>query len=196
MLVLVPVRSLLLLAAGGLAACAGTPDLARSVTLTPGERTTLLLQSYRGPLLSLHNETSGSAADVYSASDDPLRKVVPDVEMQALLDVFTEEQLFPLSLPQAPGGARDVLVLDQDGRRWIWARRGLPADPRDAAFQKVQSYFLALYNGNTAYHSAIDADSPPSFENEAAKKAREAREAKAKLEGLEGGRDQTPPKRL
>lgn len=168
MIALVRLRSLLLLAAGGVAACAGGPTPRRDVAVTAGERTTVALQTYRGPLLTLHNESAVDAADVYSSGADPLLKVVPDAELQALLDAFSEQQMFAHSLPRAPGDARDVLLVAQGDRRWIWARRGSDVDPREAAFRSGRSYFLALYNGNTAYHGAAGGVRPD-FEGAAAR---------------------------
>lgn len=165
---------LMLLVAGGVAACAGGAAPRRDVTVAAGEPVTIALQTYRGPLLTLRNESAVDTAAVYSAGADPLLKVVPDAELQGLLDVFSTEQLFAQSLPRAPGDARDVLVLEQGDRRWIWARRGSDVDPREAAFRSGRSYFLALYNGNTAYHGAAGG-ARPDFEREAAR-ARAARE--------------------
>jgi len=144
-------RMLSLLAAGGLAACSALP---RSVVVEQGRATTIALDSRNGPTLTLQNASCKAPAEVYSEGSDTLRKVVPDVEMQALLDVFTAEELFALSVPNVPAGARDVLRLEQGSERWIWARRGSHVDPREAGFVKARAYFLQLYNGSTAYHSA------------------------------------------
>ena len=164
---------LLLATAGALAGCQSLP---RSVTIEAGQPTTLTWIPHNGPELSLRNASCGHAADVYSTGADPGCKVVPDHKLQKLLDVFTAEELFALSLPVPPGNARDVMRLDQSGTTWFWARRGSYTDPREQAFLKVQNYFLALYNDSTAYHSAPDAlrGSHPKFLSEEALARREA----------------------
>lgn len=144
---------LTLLAAGGLGACNALP---RVVEVREGQPTTITLVPRRGTQLTLQNESSGYAADVYSDGADRNRKVVPDAELQALLDIYAAEQLFELSAPDAPANARDVLRLQQAGRAWVWARRGSMLDDREAGFAKALEYFLRLYNGNTAFHSAPD----------------------------------------
>lgn len=144
------VRISLLIAAIGLAGCSSLP---RSVTIEQGKSSSFALVSKNGPVLTLRNDSGGHKGDVYSGGQDTLAKVVPDAEMQALLDIFTAEDLFKLSLPSLPGGARDVLRFESGGKRWFWARRGSYTDPREAAFNKARAYFLSLYNGSTAYHS-------------------------------------------
>ena len=141
----------LLLCAAGLAACA--TSLPRSLTIQPGETSTFSLVSRSGPKLTLRNDSSGNPDVIYSEANDQLSKVVPDAELQALLDVFTADELFDLSLPSVPGNARDVLRLEKGGQQWNWVRRGSFTDPREEAFNKARAYFLSLYNGSTAYHS-------------------------------------------
>lgn len=144
------VRISLLLAAIGLAGCSSLP---RSLTIEQGKTAVFSLASKNGPVLSLRNDSGGHPDVVYRRGNDQLSKVVPDAEMQALFDVFTAEELFKLSLPSQPGGARDVLRLEKGGKRYFWVRRGSFTDPREAAFNKARAYFLTLYNGSTAYHS-------------------------------------------
>ena len=144
------VRTSLLLATIGLAACSSLP---RSLTVRPGETATISLVYKSGPRFTLRNDSGGSPGKIYSGGGDQLSKVVPDAELQALLDVFTAEKLFDLSQSSLPGNSRDVLRLDQGGKTWFWARRGSFTDPREAAFNKASQYFLSLYNGSTAYHS-------------------------------------------
>lgn len=143
-------RISLLLAAIGLAGCSSLP---RSLTVRHGETSTFSLAYKSGPKFTLRNHSSANPEVFYSGAQDQMSKVVSDSALQALLDVFTAEKLFDLSLPSLPGNSRDVLRLEQGGKTWIWARRGSFTDPREAAFLKASQYFLSLYNGSTAYHS-------------------------------------------
>ena len=140
----------LLLAAIGLAGCSSLP---RSLTVRPGVTSTFSLIYKSGARFTLRNDSGGAPDVVYSGKLDPMSKVVADAELQALLDVFTAEKLFDLSLPSLPGNSRDVLRLEQGGKTWFWARRGSFTDPREAAFNKASQYFLSLYNGSTAYQT-------------------------------------------
>lgn len=133
-----------------LASCSGLP---RSLTVSPGETSVFALISRQGPKLTLRNDSSGNPNEIYTAAADQLSKVIPDAEMQAMLDVFTSDKLFEQSIPNVPGNARDVLQLNQGGKSWYWVRRGSFLAPSEQAFHKARSYFLSLYNGSTAYHS-------------------------------------------
>lgn len=186
-------RTSLLLATLGLAACSSLP---RSITVREGEPTTFSLVSRRGPKLTLQNASSGKTQDIYGKANDQLRKVVSDAELQALLDVFTAEKLFEQSVPRLPGNARDVLRLQQGPQSWMWARRGSFNDPREAAFNEARGYFLSLYNGSTAYHTGPSSDDGayPTFLTEQELQRRDAelqrlRDEKAKAKAVrEGGR--------
>lgn len=173
------VRISLLLGAAGLVACSTLP---RSLTVRTGEASTFSLLSRRGPKLTLRNDSSRPAELVYSQASDQMCKVVPDSELQALLDVFTAEKLFELSMEHIPAKARDVLQLQHNGKIWYWARRGSFTDPREAAFNKARAYFLSLYNGSTAYHSDPNSKDGqyPSFltAEEQARRAAELRKLK------------------
>ena len=156
------VRISLLLTAIGLAACGALP---RSVTVRPGEPSTISLTYKNGIRFTLRNDSGANPNQVYSGAKDQMSKVVPDSELQALLDVFTAEQLFEQSLPSVPGRSRDVLQLEQGNKSWFWVRRGSFTDPREAAFNKASQYFLSLYNGSTAYHTGPSSEDGyyPSF---------------------------------
>jgi hypothetical protein len=190
---LAPARTILLFAvAAGVAAapltlagCASPPDLPRAVVVESGQPTTLALHQRRSDLrITLRNDSSRPPVEVYSsAQSDPREKVVPDAELQALLDVYTACGLFEHSLADAPADARDVIVLDQPGRRWAWIRRGHGAPghgaPGDAAFDVAQQYFLAIYNGNSAYHGG---SGDTNFNAEAARLREAGAEAVRRLE--------------
>jgi len=144
------VRMSLLLATMGLAACGSLP---RSVTIHPGEAATVSLTYKNGLRFTLRNDSSILPNQAYGRSGDQMSKVVPDAALQALLDVYTAEKLFDQSLQSVPGASRDVLLLEQSGKKWYWVRRGSFTDPGELAFQKASQYFLELYNGSTAYHT-------------------------------------------
>jgi hypothetical protein len=178
----------LLVAACCFVACQSGPSLRRSVTVSEGERTAVVLVASNGRLtLSLQNESAGNAAAVYATnSADPSRKVVADADLQALLDVFSELGLFAQAQSVVPPDARDVLFVDHGGKRHAWARRQLGAQTSESSFHAARDYFLALYNSNVAYHGAPDAPRPNfSGENLRAKTTAEA--ARARLEQLRTG---------
>ena len=172
-----------------LAACSALP---RSLIIHPGETSVFALISRKGPKLTLRNDSSGNPNEIYSGAADQLSKVVPDAQLQALLDVFTADKLFELSIPSVPGNARDVLRLEQSGKIWYWVRRGSFVDPREQAFNKARTYFLSLYNGSTAYHTGPSSDDGryPTFltEKELLRRQKELR--KLKESEASGGRQE------
>ncbi|MFK7740552.1 MAG: hypothetical protein AB8H80_09515 [Planctomycetota bacterium] len=178
------VRSLLLLVATGLAGCAASgpakPTVSRPVVVREGEPCTLAMVASGGLTLTLQNESYVPPAEAYSRSDDTGRKVVPDAELQALCDVLSLEELWQHALPRTPNDAREVVQLQNAGRTWTWARRGSFTDPREAAFRDVRNYFMALYNGNTAFHS----DRRQGWDSDAIEASRKARKARDRLDQL------------
>jgi hypothetical protein len=184
-----PSRSaVLLFAAGAVVGCQGGPSLKRSVTIETGKRTSITLLQVQGHMLfSLHNESGTDAAAVYSDEQaNPLAKVVSDAHLQALLDVFTEKGLFEQSLATAPPDARDVLTVEHDGHRWIWARRraGIQAD--EVGFHEAKNYFLEVYNSGTAYHRG--GAERPDLKAERSRVRESSEAARQKLEDLQGRR--------
>ncbi|MEO6596861.1 MAG: hypothetical protein ABIP94_19120, partial [Planctomycetota bacterium] len=145
--------AVLLATASTLVGCASSPTLPRGLSVETGKRTSVkLLQVQSQRVFALQNESSGAADSFYSDEHaNPFAKVVPDAQMQALLDVFTAKGLFANSMAQLPPDARDVLSVDQGDKRWIWARR--QAGEAEVGFLEAKSYFLEVYNNSTAYHS-------------------------------------------
>jgi hypothetical protein len=173
-------------AAALLAACASGPTLQRSVVVEPGAKTVVRYVDVKGTLsLSLQNDSAAAPAKVYGADTatiDPGAKVVVDEELQALLDVFTESGLFAGAANEVPPDALDALVVDQQGRRWVFARRLRGMQQAEAPFHEGRAYFLALYNSVTAYHGA--ASDRPNFKAEQSRTAGDGRTARQKLEDL------------
>ena len=186
MVALLAPRSMMWLLATGLAAaaagCGGGPELRRELTVQAGAATVLALEPKNGPRLVLQNQSSAPPAEVYSRADDRLRKVVPDPELQSLLDLFAGEELFTFAVPSVPPNARDVLRLAHGGREWLWVRRGVADDPAEAAFQNARAYFLAVYNGNEAFHSG---EERPDFRSESQRAQRDAEATRARLRSLQ-----------
>lgn len=174
----------LLIAAGFSVACASGPSLRRTITVAAGKPTAIRLVTGSGKLaLSLQNESAGYADQVYSATAaDPSKKVVPDADLQALLDVFSEKGMFDQALASAPGDARDVLVVEHEGRRWIWVRRQLGVQASEQDFHEARAYFLSLYNSSVAFHGT--GSQRPDFRGESARVHTDAAAARTRLEEL------------
>jgi hypothetical protein len=144
----------LVLAAVVAAGCAAGPSLPRGLAIEAGRRTRVeWTQVSTGQTFALQNASSGTQREVYSDHrTDELTKVVDDADLQALLDVLTEKGLFAQAAPEPAAAARDLLVVRQGDRRWIWSRlRGMPGG--DAAFQEAKAYFLSVYNAAVAFHT-------------------------------------------
>jgi hypothetical protein len=133
--------------------------------------------------LSLQNDSAQSAESVYTPSSgaiDPGRKIVADCNLQALLDVFSEKNLFEASLAEVPADAREVIMVEQGKRRWIWALRKLNVPQAEQGFREARAEFLTLYNSSIAYHGA--GDQRPDFGAENKRAHTEAEKARLKLE--------------
>jgi hypothetical protein len=158
----------LLVAASVAVACSSAPSYKRDLTIVPGERTTVRLAQVNGALaLSLQNHSAERPDQVYradSAEIDPGLKIVADVNLQSLLDVFSEKGMFAQYLPEVPAGSRDVLTVEQGQRRWVWAisadrRRRIAqqqqgTDQAERTFHEARAEFLTLYNSSDAFHGS------------------------------------------
>lgn len=187
MVVLLPSRYAVLLAAAFpfVSGCVGTPNLPRVVQVVEGQRTTVrLIQFSNGQTMSLQNVSSGSASDVYSPKDptkqDPMAKVVKDAQLQALLDVLAEKGMYSSESKSVPPDARDALVVEQSGKRWVLFRRQMGMQQEELPFHEAKSYFLSVWNGATAYHTG-NAD----LRGENERVRAEAEAARRKLQGIQ-----------
>ncbi len=169
------------------AGCSSGPTLARAVTVREGRPTRIVLTQVKdGTTLLLQNASSAERAEFYAAPDPAvLGKVVADDRMQTLLDVFAERNLFASATAGAPTNARDVLVVEQDDRRWVWSRRLAGVQTDEAMFHEARGYFLEVWNGASAFRSAAPGVRPD-LEGEDARAHRSAESAKSKLERLQG----------
>jgi hypothetical protein len=179
-----PGFAVLLLAAGLVVGCQSEPSLPRSVTIESGQPTHIALVQVRGGMkLELQNASSSDAEAVYSSAQaNQLAKVVPDAQLQALLDVFTAKGMFATSITSVPPDARDVLTVDQPGRRWTWVRRQAGVQAAEADFNEAKAYYLELYNSATAWHRGSGARPDLLSEKDRVKADGDA--AKKKLENL------------
>lgn len=174
----------LLLAACTLVACSSGPRLKRDLEVHPGELTRVRLIQVKGKLaFSLQNDSAGVPEKVFTANSsqiDPGQKVVSDGNLQTLLDVFSEKGLFGGSLAEVPADARDVIVVEQGKRRWLWARCQLGVQAAEQTFHEARAEFLALYNSSVAYHGSED--QRPDFRGENARLQNDAASARSRLE--------------
>jgi hypothetical protein len=179
-----PGFAVLLLAAGLVVGCQSAPSLPRSVTIEPGQPTHVtLVQVQDGKKFELQNESSGDAAAVYSnAKVNPLAKVVPDAQLQALLDIYTTKGMFASSITSVPPDARDVLTVEQPGHRWTWVRRQIGVQAAETDFHQAKHYFLELYNNTTAWHRG--SGERPDLLSEQSRAQADGEAAKKKLENL------------
>jgi len=179
----------LLVAVCTLVGCQSGPSLARAVTVQEGQLTRVRLLAGKSVVLALHNASADPTGALYGEArnaQDLGRKVVDDADLQALLDVFAESQLFEQSLGDLPADARDVMVVENGGKRWMWARRGLAGAPAaEQSFQNARAYFLSLYNSSVAYHGT--GSSRPNFGSENLRARTTAADARARLEQLRRG---------
>lgn len=162
--------------------CSSGPSLQRVLTVRDGEPTVIALRQ-GNLLLTLRNESAGLKEDVYKQARDTNLKVAPDGELQALLDVFAEEGLFARAANAANAGP-EVLQIEQGDRVWSIAR---PAgnDPQGKAnFHQARQYFLAIYNGNVAFHGAHQRDANTERPNFSDANARAKADAEAARERL------------
>ena len=135
-------RTSLVLAAGGLAACAGGPGEGRGGA--PAAPASVMLISRTSPTLTLLSE--GTALPAAPNANAVVNKVVAAEGMDALVATFETEGMFAYALPTAPQVARQALQLDRGGDRSVWVFSGGTSDARRASFVKARNYFLQLFN--------------------------------------------------
>ncbi|MBL8730162.1 MAG: hypothetical protein JNM25_17195 [Planctomycetes bacterium] len=176
-------RSAVLLAASFFAGCASDPGLPRAVTIEDGRPVRVQLQRLRERQTFLLQNASSADTAAFYRDASPLAKVVPDRQLQALLDVLAAKGMFAAATDAVPPDARDVLVVDATDHRWTWARRRSATPAEIAAFQEALAYFLEVYNSSTAYHPS---DRVPDLEAERDRVRQQAEAARLRLERLQG----------
>lgn len=137
--------------------CASGPDLPRVVTVAEGERVRVSFTEVSDDrTLSLQNLSSGSRETVYKDPKSDLgTKVVADARLQLLLDMLAQAGMFQRTAPVAKSSARELLVVEQGGKRMVWSRGPVKEDGIEAvqAFDQARAYFLAMFNGAVAFHA-------------------------------------------
>ena len=144
-----------------LAGCAGSSSqLPRVLTVEAGRRTRVAITDASGRSFVLQNQSSGSRNEVYrdpGARTQP--KVVPDGDVQVLLDALAARGMFARASEVAVPGARSVISVETPERSWFWSRP--PVDPSRAPseqpavleFDEARGYVLAVYNSEMSFHS-------------------------------------------
>lgn len=137
--------------------CASGPNLPRVVTVVEGERVRVSFTEVSdNRTLSLQNVSSGAKETVYKDPKSDLgTKVVDDARLQLLLDMLAQAGMFQRTAPVASSTARELLVVEQGGRKLVWSRGPVKVDGIEAvqAFDQARAYFLAMFNAATAFHS-------------------------------------------
>lgn len=138
-----------------------------------------------GRSFALQNLSSGSRPEVYSDTrGTTLAKVLPDADLQQLLDVLASKGMFLRASAAHAPDARSVIAVEQPERAYYWSRpavdpsKGPDDQPLVKAFDEGRAYVLAIYNSEIAYH----AGSLESFSPENRKKIEAARRAAGSAE--------------
>lgn len=128
--------------------CAGGPQLERKLAIGADEKAVVAYQNTKGDSLSLVNRSSVTAAEANAIRrQDPGLKVIPDEEVQILLDVFGAHRFFELAAddrdPRAPGW----LLLNYKGRTYVMSSS--QANKEDLVhFSTCFQAFIEMYNAN------------------------------------------------
>ena len=156
-------RRLLVLAALGitlgvtLGACASGPNLRRVVTLQPQDDVMVrYYDSSNGLDQRLQNGSATEATSVYSQRGaDPALKVVPDEDMQVLLDALATLGFYEHATPVVSPGAKALLAVDHNGERRVWSRVSGADTPEEiTAFNEARTLFLGVFNNTLSFHTS------------------------------------------
>jgi hypothetical protein len=148
-------RTLLLLlfglACAGLPQCSSGPALARKIELGTGQKVVIAYRSEGAQALSVINQSALNAADGAAARKaDPNLKIIPDSQVQWLLDVFGGHGFFEAAAAPAGEGSRKELMVLIDGRQsYSITERGRAEHLEAWALCLVR--FLDLYNANESF---------------------------------------------
>lgn len=150
----VPLRKTLAIAA--LAAtfcqCASGPVLVRRVHLEPGSRA---LVTYQQPGLNLTviNQSSMTPAEAVAARKaDPSLKLLPDDQVQVLLDMLGAKQFFDMASAVADPEAKSWLTVLANGEKYIVSGRSSRGDYAfHQRFQECLFLFNTVYNSKDSF---------------------------------------------
>lgn len=163
-----------------------SPALPRVLTVTSGERVQITLITDQGErVFKVQNASSGSRNEVYSDPESQAwTKVLPDKDLQQLLDVLTAQGLFEYSAAAPIATARDTLMVESAGRSWYWAHNNSDLATLRQKFLAAESYFLTAWNQAVAYSST--SMNRADLEAASARAQRSSTDAQRKLRNLQG----------
>jgi len=123
----------------------------RELTLQPGSQVAISYVQADGTALTMTN-TSGLSADRAHAAlkRDPSLKIIPDNELQRVLDVFGGYQYFRFASAAPASRSPNKLVVRTPDTRHVLTSRNSVAEAT-AAFGHSLSLFLIAYNSNDSY---------------------------------------------
>ncbi|MEE2886009.1 MAG: hypothetical protein VX951_01140 [Planctomycetota bacterium] len=142
---------LLLGAAAALCQCNTGPAPARKLTVQPGSRVAISYVQQGGTSLTMVNTSSLSKLAAKAAiAQDPSLKVVPDEELQRVLDVFGGYRFFDFASSGQRGTSPNQLIVMSGTDKLLLTSRN-PVAEATAAFGHSLSLFLIAYNANDSY---------------------------------------------
>ena len=132
--------------------CAGGPALQRVVEVRNGGRAFVALQQ-RSVSLSLVNQSALTKDQAIAArKEDRSLKLIPDNQIQFLLDALAAKKFFDLSSQFRDEEARSFLIVHIDGKQHILSGK---ANRGDHAYMKMYadcvSIFTTIYNANDSF---------------------------------------------
>ncbi len=132
--------------------CARGPALARKVHVKPGSRALVTLQQSNISLTVINQSALTKDQAVTARKADPGLKLIPDNQVQFLLDKLGAQRFFELTSEVADPEARSWLTVLADGKKYVLSGR---AGRGDHAYIKQYadciSLFTTVYNANDNY---------------------------------------------
>ncbi len=142
--------------------CSSGPALRRQLTVEAGKKIVVAYVQARGPALTMINTSGLSKTEAKAAlAEDPSLKVVPDDQLQRVLDVFGGNGYFAFATTAGSTRFSHILVATDQARHALPSgNEGPRAAEATTAFGHCLSVFFAVYNATDSYSERKAADPP------------------------------------
>jgi hypothetical protein len=132
--------------------CASGPALSREVELKAGSRTLITLQQASLELTLINQSALTESQAVAARKADRNLKLIPDDQVQFLLDRLGGEQFFGMANEVADPEARSWLTVMIDGKKHILSGRAARGDHLYMQrFSKCINLFSTIYSANDSF---------------------------------------------
>lgn len=129
--------------------CAGGPALERKILIQPGTRALVSLQQATITLTVINQSALTKDQAQAARTQDRSLKIIPDAQVQLLLDLLGGQEFFANASATADPEARSWLTVMSGAEKWVLSGRAARGDHASMQrFSKCLNQFTDVYSSN------------------------------------------------